>query len=73
MADIARSQSLLQDLGLSHSHDDMDVDKPSGSGQQRLILASGFFDGEDIDDDDEMEDLFGPSPTKSKGRRYHDA
>jgi hypothetical protein len=69
MTDIALSQSLLQELGLSHSHDDMDVDDSSGSGQQRLILASGLSDDEGIEDDDELEDLFGPSPSNSKNRK----
>ncbi|KAF2446800.1 hypothetical protein P171DRAFT_239458 [Karstenula rhodostoma CBS 690.94] len=46
----------------------MDVDEPSGSGQQRLILSPGLSDDEGHEDDDGMEDLFGPSPTSSKNR-----
>ncbi|KAL5402731.1 hypothetical protein PMIN03_010420 [Paraphaeosphaeria minitans] len=44
----------------------MDVEDPSGSGQQRLIFAPGLSDDENLEDDHGLEDLFGPSPTNSK-------
>lgn len=68
MADNLQTAELLEDLGLPHGNDEMDVEGHSGSGQQRLILAPGLSDDEGLDNDEGLEDLFGPSPAISEIR-----